>query len=134
MRDLLDAEPSERPQRAEPARQSGRAPAVAIEDLERLDDEMVRGLEAFGMGQDLAVRELQHRLPLARRGGRHPCEHALGLGIRAAGQQAEAVELRGEVVEQQPGARAVGLRRGPGFVVSVPRGHVRSSRSGLLDT
>ena len=75
-----------------------------------------------------------HRLPLARGGGRQPGEHALGVGIGAAGQEAEAIELLREVVEQQAGARAIGLRRGPGFVVSAPRGHVRSSRSGLLDT
>ena len=128
--------PSRASGRSGPSRRGspGAAPAVAIEDLERLDRRVVGGLEAIGMGQDLPVRELLHRLPLARRGRRHPGEHALGLGIRAAGQQAEAIELRREVVEQQPRARAIGLRRGPGFVVSAPRGHVRSSRSGLLDT
>jgi hypothetical protein len=39
---------------------------VAIEHLERLDDEVVGILEAIGMGQDLAIRELLRRLALAR--------------------------------------------------------------------
>jgi hypothetical protein len=107
---------------------------MAIEDLEGLDHEMVGGLEAIGMGQDLPVRELLQGLPLARRGGRQPDEDALGVGVRAARQEAEAIELRGEVVEQQSGARAIGLVRIARFVVSAPRGHVRSSWSGLLDT
>ena len=79
-------------------------------------------LEAIGMGQDLPVRELLRRLPLARRGGRQAGEHALGVGIGAAGQQAEAIELRREVVEQQPRARAVGLRRRPPPSSSARRG------------
>ena len=110
VRDLLDPDLGERPQRSEPARQPGRAPAVAVEDLERLDDEVVGVLEAIGMGQDLAVGELLRGLALARRGGRQPGEDALGVGVRAAGQEAEAVELRGEVVEQQAGARPLAAR------------------------
>ena len=106
--------PSRASGRSGPSRRGtrGRAPAVAVEDLERLDDEVVGVLEVAGVGQDLPVRELLRRLALARGGGRQPGEHALGVGLRAAGQEAEAVELRGEVVEQQPGARPIGLGRG----------------------
>ena len=100
--------PRERAQRAEPARQPGRAPAVAVEDLERLDEQVVGVLEAVGVRQDLPVGKLLGRLALARRGRRQAGEDALGVGLGAAGEQPEAVELLREVVEQQAGARPLG--------------------------
>ena len=75
-----------------------------------LIDQVVGVLEAVGVRQDLPVGELLGRLALARRGRRQPGEDALGIGLRAAGEQAEAVELRGEVVEQEA-ARAGGRAR-----------------------
>ena len=96
-------------QRTEPARHAGLAVAVPVEDLERLDRQAMGVLETVGMREDLLVRELLGRLPLARRGRRQPGEDALGIGLRAAGEEAEAIQLRGEIVEQQPGARTVGL-------------------------
>jgi hypothetical protein len=107
---------------------------VAVEDLECLDDEVVGLLEVAGVREDLPVRELLRRLALARRGGRQAGEDAFGVGLRAAGQEAEASELGGEIVEQQAGTRAIRLGRGTAGVVSGPAGDVRSSWSGLLDT
>ena len=81
---------------------------MAVEDLERLDRQVVRVLEAVGMREDLLVRELLGGLALARRGRRQPGEDALGIGLRAAGEEPEAIELLGEIVEQKARARTVG--------------------------
>ena len=99
---------------------------MAIEHLERLDQEVMRVLEALGVSQDLPVRELHGGLALARRGRRQPGEDALGIGLRAAGKQPEAVELLREVVEQEARARTLGRSR---LVLSAPARHARSSRS-----
>lgn len=107
---------------------------MAVEDLECLDDEVVGVLEAAGVGKDLPVREFLRGLALARGGGRQACEDALGVRLGAAGQEAEASELVGEIVEQQAGARTIRLGRGTAGVVSGPAGDGRSSWSGLLDT
>ena len=84
--------------------------AVAIEDLERLDREAMRrprnDRDARGCCRSASSLVA---CALARRGGVKPGEDALGIGVRAAGEEAEAIELRGEIVEQEAGARTVGL-------------------------
>jgi hypothetical protein len=100
---------------------------VAVEDLERLDHEVVGVLEAIGVREHLAVGELLRGLALARRGRREAVEHALGVGVRAAGEQAEAVEPRRQVVEQQAGARALRRGRLGGGVLSALAGDERGS-------
>ena len=117
---------------------------MAVEHLERLHEQVVRILEAVGMGQDLPVGELLGRLALARRGGRQPGEHALGVGLRAAGQEAEAVELRREVVEQEARRGARGRLGGQPAGAACPRLQIgectarrlrgSSTWSGPLDT
>ena len=102
---------------------------MAIEHLERLDGQVVGILEAIGVGEDLAVRELLGRLPLARGGGCQPGEDALGIGVGAARQEPEAVELGCEVVEPQAGVRPLPrgcARMAAALVVSTPAGHART--------
>jgi hypothetical protein len=79
------------------------------------------------MREHLAVGELLGGLALARRGGCEAVEHALGIGVGAAREQAEAVEPGRQIVEQQPGARTLGGTRLGRGVLSAPATDERGS-------
>jgi hypothetical protein len=84
-------------------------------------------LEAIRVRQDPPVGELLGRLALTRRGGRETVEHALRIGIGAAGEEPEAVEPRREIVEQQARARTLGRRLPVRRVLSALAGNGRGS-------